>query len=81
MTNPLRFTISMVRAVLTDPIVMSLAIGCAALAVVAHSPVLGLAVFFIMYSVQRTALQLANAAGLGLQAVARELHGLVHKKS
>lgn len=81
MINPLSFMIALIRAILTDPIVLPLFVGCVVLGLVAHSALLAIAVFFLMYSVQRTVLQLANALGLGLRALATELRALVSRQS
>lgn len=79
--NPVRFIIGMVRAILTDVIVMSLFIGCVLLGFLTHSALLGGTVYFISYSVETVVLQVANATGIGLKSVAKALHALLHTRT
>jgi hypothetical protein len=64
------WTVGLIVAILTDLHITTLAITAALGGVYYHNALLGLLLFFVLYSASRVAGVIANSIGFGLQGVA-----------
>lgn len=60
-------------ALMSDPTITALALGCVALGFLIHSVLLGVTAFLILFACFRVINSVANAIGFGLQGVAMRI--------